>query len=499
MTATLPPPTQEDLSTAAQFHKPRTSGLGKLGMGASLMVIVACITGVIMLFVAGVIPTLVFAAVVMVFVGAASYRNHHDETILARALVRIRWKSADRRGETELASGPLSRFGVFTLPGVLAKTSLTEWKDNLGRIFQLLHYQVHNMFSVTIECEPDGSSLHDKADLDAATNRWKLWIDMAAHEPNLAQLQITVQTSPDAGQTLRREIDTHRSPTAPALAVAAMEEVKNTYPKAAALVESFVSLTYAGNRRKPEEVAKYLEARLPTLTSMLEHTGAGPSEPVTAQRLTHVVKCAFTQEYTKILADAETAGLDPETMVLRWDNAGPHVGHDGYEVYRTDDAYHISWYKTGLLSDLTADTLNPLLESHKDIHSKRVSFLFWPHNPAKAADRAGKDRANARKRVKNSKDPSAESENALQAASQIAYEHSHGSALVDWAMVITATVLDEAKIPAALAAMDSLAPSARIRHNKARGTMAFAMAQGLPVGLVAKNYDYLSQSIREGM
>jgi hypothetical protein len=139
------------------------------------------------------------------------------------------------------------------------------------------------------------------------------------------------------------------------------------------------------------------------------------------------------------------------------------------------------------------------MEAHKDIYSKRVTFLYWPHKPGKSADRATKDRANARKRFRNAKDPSADIENAYTASSAIASEHSHGAALVDWAMVITATVLEESKIPAAIAAMDSLAPSARIRHNMARGTMAFAFAQGLPVGLVARKYDYLSQSIREGM
>lgn len=499
MTATLPPSTQEDLIPAEHFHKPRTPGLGKLGIGGSMLVLLACIFGIFMMFVSGMVPTLIYAAVVLVLVTAASWRNHHDETVLTRISNRVLWKRADKRNETLAVTGPLTKFGTFTLLGVLAKTSLNEWTDTLGRVFSMLHYQVHNMFAVTIECEPDGSSLHDKADLDATTNRWKLWIDMTAHEPNLAQLQITVQTSPDSGQTLHREIDSHRAAGAPQLALDAVEEIKRTYPTASALVESFVTLTYSGAKRKPEEVAKYLETRLPTLTSMLTNTGAGPSDPVSAQRLTHLVKSAYTPSYAKILADAERDGLDTEQLVRKWENAGPAASYDGYEVYRSDDGWHICWVMTGLLSDLSADTINPLLESHQDIHTKRVTFLYWPHKPEKAATRASKDRTNARKRYKNAKDPSQDIENSLAATSAIAKEHSHGAALVDWAIVISATVLDEKKIPAAIAAMDSLAPSARIRHNKTRGAMAFTFAQGLPVGLLARNYDVMPQSIREGM
>jgi hypothetical protein len=72
----------------------------------------------------------------------------------------------------------------------------------------------------------------------------------------------------------------------------------------------------------------------------------------------------------------------------------------------------------------------------------------------------------------------------MRAAEQTAAEEAKGAGVTRFALVVTATVLGREKLPRAVAAIDNLAPQARILLRPVEGSQAAAFASALPLGLV---------------
>jgi hypothetical protein len=145
--------------------------------------------------------------------------------------------------------------------------------------------------------------------------------------------------------------------------------------------------------------------------------------------------------------------------------------------------------------EVLSSVLTGLLAPHRDIARKRVTILYRPHDPASAAQLVERDRRDAAFRLGGPKPAARDVVNAA-AAEQSAREEAKGAGLVRFAMLVTATVESPADLPAASAAMDVLAPPARIQLRRMFGSQAAAFAAALPIGIVLPDHVLVPQFIR---
>ena len=86
---------------------------------------------------------------------------------------------------------------------------------------------------------------------------------------------------------------------------------------------------------------------------------------------------------------------------------------------------------------------------------------------------------------------------AVRAASATAQEEASGAGLVQFGMLVTATVMDLSKQADARAAIDNLAATARLRLRPVYGSQDSAFAAALPLGLVLPKHIKVPAELRE--
>ncbi|MFX5494508.1 SCO6880 family protein, partial [Acinetobacter baumannii] len=78
--------------------------------------------------------------------------------------------------------------------------------------------------------EPDGAALVDQEQVDLWVADWGHWLRNLGDEPNLEAAAVTIETAPDSGRRLRREVETTTDPDGPDFAKAMLGEVVLSYP-----------------------------------------------------------------------------------------------------------------------------------------------------------------------------------------------------------------------------------------------------------------------------
>ncbi len=161
-----------------------------------------------------------------------------------------------------------------------------------------------------------------------------------------------------------------------------------------------------------------------------------------------------------------------------------------WSSYRHDGAESVTWAMTGApRGEVGCAVLADLLAPHPDVDRKRVTLLYRPLEDGRAARAVERDRHTADFRVASSRRPSARALAEQRAATRTAEEEARGAGLVDFAMLVTATVVDTPDgapdaLAAARAAVDTLAGTARVQLRPVFGAQDSAFAAALPVGLV---------------
>jgi len=112
------------------------------------------------------------------------------------------------KGQDLYQSGPLARIGrgTHSLPGIASSITAYDAMDGWGRPFGLLHTGVSHVTAV-IQTSADGAALLDR---DEWTPGWPSGASGWPHSaPSRAcwAVAVTVETSPDSGVRLRREVE----------------------------------------------------------------------------------------------------------------------------------------------------------------------------------------------------------------------------------------------------------------------------------------------------
>ena len=138
-----------------------------------------------------------------------------------------------------------------------------------------------------------------------------------------------------------------------------------------------------------------------------------------------------------------------------------------------------------------------LLAPHRDIARKRVTLLYRPIDAARAAAMVEADLRAAEFRVTSTSKPAARDTLAVRAAAATASEEASGAGLVQFGLVVTATVTDLSKRADARAAVDNMGATARLRLRPVYGSQDSAFAAALPLGLVIPKHIKVPVELRE--
>lgn len=489
--------------TYGNWRRPTSPGLLGLGSVGTAILLGGLIFVVITVMIAGLLRGLVVGAALGLVLLFLLSKDRHGRSLLARAATRVGWAVNRNRGSHLYRSGPLGRalWGTFQLPGLAAPSRLSEHTDSYGRAFALLHVPATGHYSLVIGTEPDGAALVDREQIDAWVADWGHWLATLADEPSLEAASVTIETAPDSGSRLRREVEMNIDPNAPAFARQMLAEVVERYPVGSSTVKAYVALTFTaapragGKKRTPGEMGRELASRVPGLTGSLQATGAGAAHPLSAQELCEVIRVAYDPAAAALIDEAHAAGQTPE---LTWPEVGPSAHETTWEAYRHDSAVSMTWSMTSAPhGTVQSGVLARLLAPHRDIARKRVTLLYRPIDPARAAAIVEADLRAAEFRQTSTAKPSARDIIAVRAAAATASEEASGAGLVNFGLLVTASVLDPAGAADARAAIANLAATARLRLRPVYGAQDSAFTAALPLGLVLPRHLKVPAELRD--
>jgi hypothetical protein len=423
--------------------------------------------------------------------------------MLMRAITRVGWMFTRTKGSNVYRSGPLGRaeWGTAQLPGLAAGSRLTEWHDSYNRPFALVQVPATSDYTVVIGTEPDGAALVDREQVDVWVAEWGMWLASLGDEPGIEAVSVTIETAPDTGTRLRREVTSRIDPAAPTFAQSILNELVEQYPAGSATIKAYVAITFNaaarmnGKKRTPDEMGRELASRLPGLTQTLSATGAGATRPLSAQELCEVIRVAYDPAAARLIDDANAAGEPPE---LYWPEVGPTAHQANWDTYRHDSALSVTWMMSGApRGNVPSSVLARLLAPHRDVARKRVTLLYRPIDAAKAAAIVEADVRASSFNLQSSSKPTARTLTATRAAVATAQEEASGAGLVNFGMLVTATVTDAAHEADAKAAIDNLSATARLRLRVVHGSQDSAFAAALPLGLVLPKHLRIPAEVRE--
>lgn len=487
------------------WTKPRSAGLLGLGSLGTAILFSGAAATVLTIVAAGLLPAVLVAVAFGLFLATISFRDAHGQSALMKGVTRVGWMNTKRSGSHIYRSGVLGRadWGTAQLPGLAAGSRLTEGLDSWKRPFAMI--QVNSStgadYTVVFGTEPDGAALVDQEQVDNWVSEWGMFLANMGDEPGIEAVSVTIETSPDTGTRLRREVTSRMDPDAPVFAKQLLNDIVETYPPGSSTVRAYVAITFSsaaragGKKRSSEEMGYELASRIPGLTQALAATGAGATHPLSAQQLCEVIRTAYDPAAAQLIDEANAAGEPPE---LYWTEVGPVAAQANWDSYRHDAALSVTWMMTGApRGNVHSGILGRLLAPHRDIDRKRITLLFRPMDAGRAAGIVEADVRSASFNISSTDKPSARDQTRMMAALATAAEEARGGGLVNFGMLVTATVTDASRLEDARAAIDNLAPTARLRLRPVYGSQDSAFAAALPLGLVLPKHLQIPSQIRE--
>jgi hypothetical protein len=485
------------------WTKPKTAGLLGLSAIGTAILFVGAGLSVVVTMASNILNGMVTALVFALFLATVAVKDKHGQSMLMRAITRVGWMFTRTKGSNVYRSGPLGRaeWGTAQLPGLAAGSRLTEWHDSYNRPFALVQVPATSDYTVVIGTEPDGAALVDREQVDVWVAEWGMWLASLGDEPGIEAVSVTIETAPDTGTRLRREVTSRIDPAAPTFAQSILNELVEQYPAGSATIKAYVAITFNaaarvnGKKRTPDEMGRELASRLPGLTQTLSATGAGATRPLSAQELCEVIRVAYDPAAARLIDDANAAGEPPE---LYWSEVGPTAHQANWDTYRHDSALSVTWMMSGApRGNVPSSVLARLLAPHRDVARKRVTLLYRPIDAAKAAAIVEADVRASSFNLQSSSKPTARTMTATRAAVATAQEEASGAGLVNFGMLVTATVTDAAHEADAKAAIDNLSATARLRLRVVHGSQDSAFAAALPLGLVLPKHLRIPSEVRE--
>jgi hypothetical protein len=491
--------------TYGNWRLPSRPGIGPLGLAGTVLLFGGLILALLTALISWVAAVGVAATVAMVIVPMA-IRTVDGRTGFTVLATRTGWASRRLAGQDTYVSGPLTgrRFGP---PGLLADLEMLEGRDIYSRRFGAIHDRRTQTYTVVLACDPDGGALVDGEQVDTWVASWGGWLASLAHEPGLIGASVVVETSPDPGTRLAAEVLPRLSPDAPESARAVLAEVVRSYPAASSETSTYVTLTYrptadgavfASRADRLADTVTDLATRIPHLAAGLSAAGGGPAVPVPAGQIAEAVRVAFDPSAAALVVQARA---EDETTGLDWADCGPVTARETGDAYFHEDVVSRTWVASEApRGTVRSGVLRGLLDPSPRIARKRVAVLYRPVDPASAARIVESDRRTAHFMAASTTGlVRARASTAIRAAEQAAAEEASGAGLVEFALVVTATVNSPDGLRAAGTEIGNLAAASRLRLRVARGQQAAAFATGLPAGVLPWLHTLVPSGLRSAL
>jgi hypothetical protein len=487
--------------TYGGFHRPKPFGILWFGTYGTIIAIIAAFITIALIPTLGSIVAIVFALVTGSVLSLMTIKDKHHQSWMDKYAWRRGYRKARKSGSVGLLSGSLTPLGSHVLPGVLSETDLHKWSDKNGNDFTILRYPKEKLYVVNIMAEPDGASLIDPEDLTDYVTRWGEFLAGLAYEgANLVQAAVTFETSQDSGPTLTLEMNNHRSDKASPLSKQWADSVLKEYPKGTTVVRAYISATFAaprderdleGNKIKGEDplqtIGRLVADRLPQMLDDLPETGAGTVIASTTEDLVRDAYCMYNPDKREIYDDLESKG-EPDPVML-WNSVGPTGSYAHKDYYEHSGYGSVVWETSGFISTrVISKVLLPILEPTPLVTSKRITWLYKPIDPAFAGAIAETDHRAAEGRITNATKPTARQFRDLKEADEARSHEAHGAALMNFAILVSATAKIE-NLASAKTTVAHQGQTARLVLRLMRGSMDSAFAQSHAMfGLVTEKH-----------
>lgn len=489
--------------TYGGWVRPRSPGIGRLGLIPSLIAGGGLILALLSLLVTG---PLVAMSVLAVAVAAAglTIRPAIGPSVGAAIVTRVAWWRTRSRRAHQFRGGAFARngSGAMRLPGVAASTTTMTGHSGHGERFGVVVRRTSNLYTVVFRCRADGDALVDTDIVDQWVAGWGSSLVMFAHEPGLAGVTVIVDTAPDPGTLLAAEVHGNADPHAPELARSVMSTIVDTFPRGSSENTAYVALSYSAvgvsrRSRKPEDLIVEIGRRVQSVIDALGFAGAGTVEPLTEHELAEVVRVAYDPACAVDLAEARSETQETD---LTWAEAGPHAAQESWDSYRHDSGRSITWAMTTPASGAVhSDVLTPLLAPHSDFVRKRVAVIYRPHGPEQARRIAETDVQTALFTAQTKGRVTASANARARATQRAADEVADGAQMTRFAVMVTVTVDAEDDLAQAATTAENLAATSRLRLRRCYGTQAAAFAATLPLGFLPWRHTTVPDSIRENL
>lgn len=468
----------------------RSRGIGLLGLGAGATMVVLSSAVAVLIAAAVSLKAGALLAVPAAVVITLTVARFDGIPITHLGLRRARWWYARARGWHRLRGGVLvDHPRAWDLPGVLAPTQLLEAEDGRGGTFGVVWDRRTGMLTATIRCAASSTWLVATEEADGWVSNWHQWMASLGHATLVHHVAVTVDTAPEAGATLADQVNGRIRPGAPADAVQFMKDLVARSPRAAADVDTWVSVTFdpsrAGERLETladqtAEVSRLLDG----FASSLAECGVSVLGRASAVELAAIVRTAFDPA-SRGEVDRIASNGDPDGM-LTWADAGPVAAEESWDRYRHDSGLSVTWaWREAPRQRVTSQVLTRLLGPSR--HPKRVTVLYRPLGSGDAA-RVLESQVNAAQfrehyRRSQGRDETARDRADREQAVQAAREEASGAGVVLLSLYATVTVEDDADLAAAAANVEAAADAAKVRLRRLYGAQAAGFACTLPVGL----------------
>jgi hypothetical protein len=471
--------------------RPQRLSIRGVGLPAALFAIGSYLTGLVVVQYDVRIGTAILATCAAVTVLSAARIG--GTTLPGWVTGKARWLWASTTGTT--AQHALGPDGAWRLPGSLAHTRMLQITSPGGDYGAVLNPR-RRRAAVTLQVAATGADLTDPAEADASVGRWERWLESLGRRPEVAQVDVTVETAPLPGHRLARMIRDRLDPAAPADCHELMRQLARTSPTVAARTDTRVTITFdlhawdaqlgrAGRRQGLAAYVPALDQALAGLEDSLDGCGVAVLRRATDTDLAATVLAAFQPERAGAIEWILSA---PRHDLPEWELSGPSSAREYREAFRHDAGLSASFVWSQAPRQLvTSSVLSALARPGR--FRKRMTLTYVATPAAAAMDAATAQvrwrwltQAIAALPVVGRATTAQDTRDAA-AAEQATHEVAAGAGWIAATVLVTTTVLDEQDLPTAVAELEQSAGASQLRLRRLYELQAAGFYAGLPAGM----------------
>lgn len=485
---------------------PQRSGLPGLSLGLSIALVPVVLVVVLLTATQRIVAAVILVLLVATGLALKFVTKRQGRTIYGRLLLRMAQKQKEASNRHVYLAGPTGKGtpdGATRLPGLMARSELSEHRDSFGNPFAMIRVSgngVHN-YSVVFEAHPDGEALIDEQDMQRRVALWGNWLTQRGMDEGIRGASVTIETAPDSGLRLSRLLENNRVEGSPDFAGEVTRRIEESYHGGAPQVVARIAVTFSGKRvdgrqgdRGVDDMAEELGNRIPTIKDALGGTGAGAVTVCTAQQIIDFTRIAYDPTVASTVEEMQS---EPGGTGLSWEDAGPSFALDAFDHYVHDRAFSKSWtmYEKPA-GNFTADSLHRALAPVSGALRKRVTLLYRPIPIDQASDVVQQEQNNARysRSVSNA---NARANVRLAVANKTAMEEAQGAGLTRFGLIVTVTTTEVDDFKRWDRQVPGLFTRARLRLRPALANQAVTFQAGLPLGLVSQDHMMIPEGLRE--